>query len=83
MKASEFRKLIREEVRRALKEAAGKAYALVIDEDGNFVQEDLASYSQDEYDRTLAAWRSVCFADYTEYRNTVRPWENNKEAHNG
>ena len=49
MKAIQFRKLIREEVRRALKEVAGKAYALVIDEDGNFMQEDLASYSQDEY----------------------------------
>ena len=38
MKAIQFRKLIREEVRRALKEVAGKAYALVIDEDGNFMK---------------------------------------------
>ena len=47
MKAIQFRKLIREEVRRALKEVAGKAYALVIDEDGNFMQEDLASYFEE------------------------------------
>jgi len=47
MKASEFRKLIREEVRKALKEVDGKAFALVIDEDGNFMQEDLASYFEE------------------------------------
>jgi len=47
MKATEFRKLIREEVRKALKEVTGKAYALVIDEDGNFMQEDLASYFEE------------------------------------
>ena len=45
MKISEFRKLIREEVRKVLKEATGKAFALVIDEDGKFLQQDLASYS--------------------------------------
>jgi hypothetical protein len=44
MKLSEFRKLIKEEFRKVLKEVTGKAYALVIDEDGNFMQEDLASY---------------------------------------
>lgn len=48
MKIREFRKLIREEVRRVLKEANGKAYALVIDEDGKFIQDDLANYAQEE-----------------------------------
>tara|TARA_R110000868_G_C10815925_1_gene758223 strand:+ start:518 stop:1156 length:639 start_codon:yes stop_codon:yes gene_type:complete len=44
MKASEFRKLIREEVRKVLKEVTGKAFALIVDKDGNFLQQDLASY---------------------------------------
>lgn len=47
MKISEFRKLIREEVRRVLKEANGKAYALVIDEDGDFLMKGLAAYAEE------------------------------------
>lgn len=26
-------------------------------------------YSQQEYDRTLAAWQAVTFSDYNDYRN--------------
>lgn len=47
MKKFELRNLIREEVRRVLKEATNNAFALVIDEDGNFLKQDLASYFEE------------------------------------
>jgi hypothetical protein len=49
MKITEFRKLIREEVRKVIKEAKVKAYALVIDEDGDFLMKDLAAYEEESY----------------------------------
>ena len=52
MKKSQLTQLIREEIKKVIKEAKlhevdGKAFALVIDEDGNFMQEDLASYFEE------------------------------------
>ena len=45
MKTSEFRKLIREEVRKVLKEATGKeAYALIVDKNNKFSQLDIHSF---------------------------------------
>ncbi len=45
MKVSEFRKLIREEVRKVLKEATGEAYALILDKKNKkFSQLDLSSF---------------------------------------
>jgi len=48
MKVTEFRKLIREEIRKVLKEEESQqAYALVVDEEGFFMQEDLMEYNQE------------------------------------
>jgi len=52
MKASEFRKLIREEVRKVLKEATGEAYGLVIDKNNKFTQLDYRSF-QTKYARNI------------------------------
>jgi len=43
----EFEKGKLSETRKGLKEATGKAFALVIDEDGNFLQQDLSSYFEE------------------------------------
>ena len=49
MNKLEFRKLIREEIRKVMKEATGKAYALIIDEDGAFLMQNLSSYAEETY----------------------------------
>lgn len=49
MKTTQLRKLIREEARKVIKEANGRAYALVIDEDGDFLMKDLAAYEEEAY----------------------------------
>lgn len=72
MKKQEFRKLIREEIRRVLKEASTKAVALVVDEDGNFLMQDLSSYSEEtsfELDGEILEPNEV-----TNYPNSVDAW---------
>jgi hypothetical protein len=74
MKASEFRKLIREEVTKVLNEATNKAFALVIDEDGNFLKQDLASYFEEtagyEEPTKLSAAKAAKFpTDYDAWAN--------------
>ena len=51
MKASEFKKLIREEIYKALKEATGKAYALklMFGPESKFVTRDLKAYAKEHY----------------------------------
>jgi hypothetical protein len=50
MKLTQFRKLIREEISRVLKEVTKKASALVIDENGKFSQQSLSSYYDESYE---------------------------------
>lgn len=45
MKKSEFKKLIREEVRKVINEATSEAIALVVEEDGMFVMQTLKKYT--------------------------------------
>jgi hypothetical protein len=78
MKISEFRKLIKEEVRRVLKEAKGKAYALVIDEDGKFLMQDLMSYGE-ESDLNMEDPRKLSVNKIPNYPNTVDAWANAPE----
>ena len=60
---------------KSLKEAKGKAYALVIDEDGKFLMPDLMSYGEESYlnmeDPTKMSVNKV-----PNYPNTVDAWAN-------
>lgn len=80
MKKLEFRKLIREEIKRVLSEQSQKAYALII-EDDMFSVEDLAEYSKNnELDDTGFMLKGDQAFDYaaeteaTEDITTLQKW---------
>jgi len=75
MNKLEFRKLIREEIRRVMKEATEKAYALIIDEDGKFLMQDLMSYGEESY-LNMGDPEKLTIQKVLKYPSTYDAWAN-------